>query len=315
MRLTHRTIDALRHKVGSAISLVITDRCPPGCSCGAAAPSIDDLELYERVLDGLVAQTEIELVTLIGGEPFVERHGLTLATRRLSAAGKLIAVVTSASWATKPQISGWVHDVLTRCDCVIVRTDGPHVVSVDEPSLIRAVREITASEAWVVLQVTDEPGARERAATLLNHAFGGRWDQHAEIQLGPRVANPESRQEAQQFGPCMLLRSPTLRYDGVLGACNNEQVGRGLGPARLRRSAETSDAIRHGLQAVRRDPLLRIIGDAGLGTLIRHPELRALGDQRFGDPCELCWKALARLPIPNDLAIAALANDLEETKP
>jgi organic radical activating enzyme len=325
MRLTHRVMDSLRRERGRSITLFITDRCQVGCAhCSvdsrADGPVITDFELFGRLLEWMAAQPELELVSITGGEPFVERRGLALATRRLGAAGKLLSVATSGVWAAGARVPAWIHDVLARCDCVYLSTSAYHAANVDEATLINAAREIAAAEAWLILQVLDHEGAREHATALLNRAFGGRWDQHAEINMitplrhgrGATLIQPSALIEGRSFGPCPLVRSPVLRYDGALSACGNDDVIMGHGPGRLRRCAGSVPELGDAIARLQADPLLRVIGTSGFAALTRHSSLRELADQRFSSNCELCWKALERMPDGSDPeldALAALTNE------
>lgn len=320
MRLTHRVIETLRRERGRSINLFITDRCQVGCAhCSvdsrADSPTITDFELFERILAWIAAQPELEVVTITGGEPFIERRGLALATRRLGAAGKVLAVSTSGVWATGARVPAWIHDVLARCDCVYLSTDAYHAESIDDATLVNAAREIAAAEAWLVLQVLEHEAAREQAADLLNRAFGGRWDQHAEINVvpplrhgrGASLIQPGVPAEVGSFGPCPLVRSPVIRYDGRISTCGNDDVVMGLGPARLRRSASAAAELDDASAALQADPLLRVIGDSGFAVLTRHPKLLDLAGRRFTSNCELCWTALERMPDGSDPELDALA--------
>jgi hypothetical protein len=325
MRLTHRAMEALRRERGRAITLFVTDRCQVGCAhCSvdsrADSPTISDFELFGRILEWVAAQPELELVSITGGEPFVERRGLALATRRLGAAGKVLAVYTSGVWANGARIPPWIHDVLARCDCVYLSTDAHHAANIEEDCLVNAAREIAAAEAWLVLQILEHDGARERAAELLNLAFGGRWDQHAEINVVPPVRHgrgstliqPSTPVEGRSYGPCPLVCSPVLRYDGAISACGNDAVIMGSGPKRLRRNFASVAELGKAVADLRNDSLLRVIGTTGFAALTRHSNLRELGEQRFSSNCELCWKALDRMPDGSDPELDALAALTEE---
>jgi organic radical activating enzyme len=329
MRLNVRAIEALRRERGRFVTLVVTDRCPVGCGhCSvdsrADGDTVEDFASYEEILAALAEESEIEVVAVTGGEPFVERQGLALATRRLTAAGKQVVVYTSGMWATHARVPGWIHDVLARCDGVVLSTDRYHAAEIGPETLIHAAREIIAAEAWLIVQVLDDGDAHKQATELLNQAFGGRWDQHAEIAVveplrqgrGRNCFTPRERVLGHSFGPCPLLASPTIRYDGVLVACANETVGLGLGPDRLRQRFTSAAQLRAGLAQLRGDPLVRIIAEAGFSTLVRHPSLRELGPQRFEDRCGMCWKALAQLGSKragrDDPALIALAAELDE---
>jgi organic radical activating enzyme len=320
MRLTHRAIETLRRAPGRAITLFITDRCQVGCDhCSvdsrADSPTIADFELFEQILNWTAAQPELEVVTITGGEPFVERRGLALTTQRLGAAGKVLVVSTSGVWAAGARVPAWIHDVLARCDCVYLSTDAYHAAAIDDAVLVNAAREIAAAEAWLVLQVLDNASAREQAADLLNRAFGGRWDQHAEINMIPplrqgrglTVIQPSAPVEGRSFGPCPLVHAPVIRYDGRISGCGNDDVIMGSGPARLRRCASAAVELDDAIATLRADPLLRVIGDSGFEALTRHPKLRELADQTFSSNCELCWKALERMPDGSDPELDALA--------
>jgi organic radical activating enzyme len=329
MRLNVRAIEALRRERGRLVTLVVTDRCPVGCGhCNvdsrADGETIEDFARYDEILAALAVETEIEVVAVTGGEPFVERQGLALATRRLTAAGKQVAVYTSGMWAAHARVPGWIHDVLARCECVVLSTDRFHADAVGPETLIRAAREVIAAEAWLIVQVLDEGDAHKQAAELLNQAFGGRWDQHAEIAVveplrqgrGLGCFRPRERVVGHSFGACPQLATPTIRYDGVLVACANETVGLGLGPERLRQRFASADQLRAGLARLRSDPLVRVLAEAGFSTLVRHPKLRELGQERYEDRCGLCWKALAELGPDRagrvDPDLDALAAELDE---
>jgi len=319
MNLFHRDIDALRRERGRSLLLFISDRCPVGCAhCSVDSrpdgPTITDLPLFKRIVEWIASDPRVELVEISGGEPFVEREGLCLATRQLAAAGKRVVVFTSGIWAARERIAGWVRDVLGRCDSVYLSTDAFHAETIDDECLIHAAREIAAADARLVLQVLDHGPARKRAAKLLNEAFGGRWDQLAEINVippqrhgrGADLFAPLARIEGHAFGPCTQVGSPVVRYDGVVSACANESVIMGRGPARLRKAATTTNGLSAALRRFQSDPLLRVIGDSGLGVLTEHPRAKELGTERFSTNCELCWKLLERLPEGGDRLIEAI---------
>lgn len=319
MKLFHREIEAIRREPGRSLLLFISDRCPVGCAhCSvdsrADGPTITDYPRFKDIVEWIARDPKLELVEISGGEPFVEREGLTLATRRIAAAGKRLVVFTSGIWAARERIPGWIRDVLDRCDSVYLSTDAFHAEAISDECLIHAAREIAAADARLVLQVLDHGPARERAAKLLNEAFGGRWDQDAEINIvaplrhgrGAGVFAPRARIEGHAYGPCAQVGSPVVRYDGRISACANESVIMGLGPARLRQQACSAKALGGTLQRLRSDPLLRVIGHSGLGVLTEHPRFKELGAERFSTNCELCWKLLERMPEGSDRLIDAI---------
>jgi hypothetical protein len=325
MRLTHRAIESIRREPGRSITLFITERCQVGgahfnVDSRAEGPTIVDFERFDRILQWIATQPELEMISIIGGEPFAERRGLALTTQRLGAVGKQLVVYTNGVWAAGARVPAWIHDVLARCDCVYLSGDADPAVQVEATSLINAAREIAAAEAWLVLQVLEHESAREQAVELLNRAFGGRWDQHAEINVvtpqphgrGAALVSPSTPVEGRSLGSCSLVQSLVLRYDGLISGCGNEAVIMGLGPPRLRRCGDSSKEIDDAIASLQADPLLRVIGGAGCSALTRHPRLRELGEQQFSTICELCWKALEQMPEGSDPELDALATLTDE---
>src|SRR5438309_11102932 len=99
-RLLWREIEEIRRTRGRSTLLFITDRCPVGCAhCSvdsrADSPSITDFELFEQIVDAICARPEVRVVGISGGEPFVERRGLTVAAHKVVDAGKDLVLYTS----------------------------------------------------------------------------------------------------------------------------------------------------------------------------------------------------------------------------
>ncbi|WP_055684237.1 hypothetical protein, partial [Jannaschia rubra] len=63
------------------------------------SPTIADCDLFGRILDWIAREDAFDVVAFSGGEPFVERRGLTLACDRLVAAGKRIVLFPRGGWA------------------------------------------------------------------------------------------------------------------------------------------------------------------------------------------------------------------------
>lgn len=318
--LTHEQIERIRSSRGRSILLFITDRCPVGCEhCSvdsrATSPMITDFERFERIVDWIAGQFALEVVGISGGEPFVERRGLTLATSRFVAAGKRLVVFTSGVWAVG-QVPRWIHDVLNRLDCVYLSTDAFHARAIADDCFVRASQTIVESGAWLVVQVVDQGGvASERAAGLLSRALGEQWGEVAEINViapllngrGASVFERLTRAEGHTFGPCSLVRSPMVRYDGTVTGCCNESVIMGQGPDRLVRRAEPAATTGDAVARFHSDPLLRVIGDVGLGVLTEHPRFSDLAHRRYSSNCELCWSILERMPAGTDPLVDAIA--------
>ena len=306
-RLGWREIEDLRHERGRSTLLFITDRCPVGCAhCSVDSrrdsPTITDFALFEEIVEWLCSQERLEVVGISGGEPFVERRGLTLAARRITDAGKRLVVYTSGVWATRPRPPAWIAEVLDRSATVFLSTDAFHADGIDDAHYVNAARAVAAAEAWIVVQVIDHDGMVERARALLLEAFGQRWEDHAELRptapltagRGADVFTRTERVPGHAFAPCELVASPMVRYDGIVTACCNESVIMGRGPERLRRRARSRAEVHEAVTAFGADPLLRAIGGVGPGALTAHPRFADLAEQEFTSICDLCWKLCGR---------------------
>lgn len=323
--MTHDEIERLRRTPGASALLFITDRCPVGCAhCSVDSrgdsPTISDWRLFGEILDWLCADPGFDVVGISGGEPFVERRGLSLASRRLAEAGKRQVVYTSGVWARRATTPAWIGEVLRRCCCVYLSTDAFHARTVSDADYIRAARAVAAAGPWIVVQVVDVGEMPARAEQLLRRAFGTRWEERAEVRpvpplshgRGASVFDRHAGRPGRDFGPCPQLASPMVRYDGRVTACCNESVIMGRGPTRLARQARSGREVAAAADGLRADPLLRAIGGAGLGALTEHPRFADLAGASFPDQCRLCWRMLDRsepdsTPEPLLDAINALA--------
>ncbi|NUR90989.1 MAG: hypothetical protein HOY71_43525 [Nonomuraea sp.] len=305
-RLTYADIDTARHTRGKTALLFLTDRCPVGCAhCSVDSrpdsPKITDFELFGQIVDGLCASS-YELIGISGGEAFIERRGLDLATRRLHEAGKDVSIVTSGVWATSEDPPKWIKQVIRRCGCLILSTDIFHSAELPDERFIRAARAIAAQDVWIVAQVIDDEKAGALATGLLERAFGAGWADHAEIHKVPllpygRAADlfqPVPTTKGRDHGPCYLARSPVIRYDGRASACCNEAVIMGRGPSGLRRSCGDAQQVLDVLDEFDGHGLLRAVGDVGPGLLTLDPRLADLAERRFTSICEVCWVMVER---------------------
>lgn len=306
-RLTYADIDAARHTRGQTVLLFLTDRCPVGCAhCSVDSrpdsPKIRDFARFEEVIDGLCASS-YGLVGISGGEPFIERRGLSHATARLRAAGKDISIVTSGVWATTDDPPGWITEVLGRCGCVVLSTDIFHSDALPDERFVHAARTIARAGVWVVTQVIEDPEAERHAVDMLTRAFGTGWTEYAEIRSAPllpygRAADlfqPTATTEGRDFGPCYLARSPVIRYDGTMSVCCNEAVIMGRGPESLRRACTTADDLGEAFADLDRHALFRAIADAGPGVLTLDPRLSDMADRGYRSICEMCWEMAERV--------------------
>jgi len=312
-RLTYADVEALRRERGRSTLLFITDRCPVGCAhCSVDSrrdsPTITDFELFEEILAWLCGRDGLDVVGISGGEPFVERRGLSLAARRLTEAGKQLVVYTSGVWATRARPPAWIADVLDRSTTVFLSTDAFHAEGIRDEHYVNAARAVAAAGAWIVVQVIDTEAMVGRARGLLHAAFGAGWEDFAELHptapltagRGGNVFTRSERVPGHAFGPCALVTSPMVRYDGVVTACCNESVIMGWGPERLRRRARTRAEVEGVVEAFAADPMLRAIGGVGPGALTAHPRFAELGGEEFTSICDLCWKMLDRSPAEAD---------------
>lgn len=328
-RLGWREIEDIRHQRGRSTLLFITDRCPVGCAhCSVDSrrdsPTITDFVLFEEIVEWLVAQ-EHDVIGVSGGEPFVERRGLSLTARRVTEEGKRLVVYTSGVWARRPDPPTWIADVLRRCTTVFLSTDAFHAEGVADAHYVQAARAIQRAGAWIVVQVLDVDDMFERAAGLLRAAFGPGYESYAELRpltpltagRGADVFMRTKHYPGRDFAPCTMVASPMVRYDGVVTACCNESVIMGWGPAALRRRATDRGSLAAAMDAFHRDDLLRAIGSVGPGALTEHPRFADLAGEPFASICDLCWKMFDRTAADRapDPLIAAIATVLAEPVP
>ena len=306
-RLGAAEIDTIRQTPGRSALLFLTDRCPVGCAhCSVDSrrdsPTITDFDLFGEIVDWLAA-APYDVVGITGGEPFVERRGLSLAVERLGDSGKRIVVYTSGTWATRARPPRWIAGILETAATVYLSTDAFHEEGVSDESYVHAACAIAAADTWIVVQVLDLPPMVERARALLQAAFGERFDEFAELRLttpltagrGSAVFRRDERMPGHAFGPCASVSSPTIRYDGVVTACCNESLIMGIGPRRLRRQAGSKAELAAVTRAFAGDPLLRVLGRAGPDVLTRHPRFADLRHREFASICDVCWRMVARV--------------------
>ncbi len=307
-RLGWPELDLIRQQRGRSTLLFITDRCPVECAhCSVDSrrdsPMITDFALFEQIVDGLCAQPGLEVVGVSGGEPFVERRGLSLVARRVVEADKRLVVYTSGHWARQPQPPPWITEVLGHASTVFLSTDGFHAEAMPDERYVNAARSIAANDAWIVVQVIDLGSMVDRARDLLRQAFGDHFEDYAELRptapltagRGAELFTLTDRLAGFEFAPCKNVASPMVRYDGTVTACCNEEVIMGKGPDQLRRRARSADEVGRAIDAFHADPMLAAIGGAGPGALTSHPRFADLADRRFTSICDLCWKMLDRI--------------------
>jgi hypothetical protein len=271
----------------------------------ADSPKITNWTLFREIADWLCADPGIDVVGISGGEPFVERRGLTLVSKMLAEVGKQQVIYTSGIWAAGPTPPTWIRDILKRCSCVYLSTDAFHARAINNDRFARAARAIAAAGTWIVVQVLELDRMLEEAEQLLRSCFGPSFEDFAELRpirplthgRGSAVfTTARATWPGHEFGPCPLVTAPVIRYDGRVTACCNESVIVNRGPSHLRRQARSGAEVEKAVSRFRSDPLLRVVGDAGLGVLTQHPRYADLAQEQFADQCQLCWKILDRIP-------------------
>ncbi len=307
-RLGWAELEQIRSQRGRSTLLFITDRCPVECDhCSVDSrrdsPSISDFDLFGRIVDGLCAQPGLDVIGVSGGEPFVERRGLSLVARRVTESGRRLVVYTSGHWGVAARPPAWIAEVLARTTTVFLSTDGFHAERLPDERYIHAARAVAASGAWIVVQCIDLGSMVERAADLLTRALGSNWTDHAELHPTPPLTAGRGgdhftltrRAAGADFGACSMVASPMVRYDGTVTGCCNEGVIMGHGPDHLRRRLTVDTSVGDALDGFHADPWLRAMGGAGLGALTDHPRFADLADRRFTSICDLCWQMLDRV--------------------
>ncbi|AXG81736.1 radical SAM protein [Streptomyces paludis] len=320
-RLSFADLQKGYERRGTLALLFLTDRCPVGCGhCSVDSrpdsPRITDFALFEEVVEGICALPGVRVIGISGGEPFVERRGLSLASRRIHESGKELILYTSGFWGPPDpgddgarRAPAWARAVLRRATGVFLSTDAYHEESVHEYRFTGAARAVAAEDVWLVVQVVNEPAMVARAEELLTRAFGLDWPSHAEVATVPplpygRAGSLDSplfrrerpRRPGESFGRCRTANVPTIRYDGTATACCNEMVITGAGPRRLRHRCTDRHEVTAALTGFTHDSLYRAVGTVGPGMITVHPRYQDLAGREFTGICELCWVMAERTP-------------------
>ncbi|WP_329124135.1 radical SAM protein [Streptomyces sp. NBC_01465] len=328
-RLNHRAIVDIRRTRGRSVLLFITDRCPVGCGhCSVDSrpdsPRITDFALLESIVDRLAGIEGLEMAGISGGEPFVERRGLTRTVRQLSEAGKHVVIYTSGFWARSERAPQWIHDVLDRSAVIYLSTDAYHVAGQGPERFGHAARVIAGHEVPIVVQCIDEGDTLQRAEEALTKALGRDWSAYAELipthglphGRGADHYSFQERTQGSDFGPCDVVDATVVRYDGRVTACCNESVIMGAGPAALRADCTTGEEVEAAVRDFHADPFYRALGSVGPGALTALPRYNDLAERHYSSICGLCWamtrrnsEAGARTDAPLLTAIAGIGRD------
>lgn len=300
MRMTLADVAYDRSQPGRSVGLFLTDRCPVGCAhCSVDSrhdsPTVSDYRLLSETIATLCARPNLRSVGITGGEPFIEKRGLTHAVNELSRAGKSIVLFTSGVWARSDSVPAWIKSTLRKVACVFLSTDAYHAASVDDEMFIRAIRTIADENVWLIIQVLEENV--DSASLLLDRALGSEWSRQAELSRitplpygrGATLFSFDELWPVGAFGQCTLASTPLIRYDGIVTACCNEEVIMGKGSERLRRRCSSAEEIENAVDHYISDPLLLVLSSVGAGPIISHPRYNHLRDQSFRSICHLCW--------------------------
>ena len=309
-RVTAAHIRAARAGRGETVLLFLTDRCPVGCAhCSVDSrpdsPTVTDRRRLEGLVEALRRPAGPWLVGISGGEPFVERWGLTYAVTTLRAAGKRVAVVTSGNWGTAT-IPTWIHAILADIDTLVLSSDTFHGAQLPDERFVRAAQAAAAAGCWIVVQVVGDAESVADAERLVALAFGADAPRHCELELTTLLDMGRARdlpgtgdagtpvqlgrrRLGRDFLACGVLGAPVVRYDGAVTPCCNEAVSTGAGPASLHRLATSATELERTLEDIAHDPLLGLVGSVGLGALTDLGGLTDLAEQRFDGICDLCW--------------------------
>lgn len=215
----------------------------------------------------------------------------------LADAGKEIVLYTSGVWGAARETPAWVRSVVGRASCVFLSTDAFHADAIDDERYARAARVVADAGVPIIVQVLDMGDMMAQADALLRGAFGGDYDDYAELSAitplpygrGRKLFEQRPLMHAQAIGRCRLLAAPVVRYDGVVSACCNEQVIMGMGPDRLRRRCSSGADLTAMLEDLRADSLLKVIGRVSAGAITLHPRFADLDERSFHGICDLCW--------------------------
>ena len=300
-RLNLQKVEELRRQSGKSLLLFITDRCPVGCRhCSvdsrAESSTIKDFQLFERIVEDL-SNSSLEMIGVSGGEPFIEKKGLSLAVTRFSQANKKIVLYTSGVWAQKAVIPSWIEQVVSSASCIFLSTDGFHHENIDQTTFSKAAQYIRQTNTWLIVQVLDIPDMIAKATELLLAAFGKDYESFAELSVVPplpygRAKNLFERtgmQSGSSFGKCLSVKAPVVRYDGTVSGCCNEKVIMGYGPSSLRKTLPPGNDLNSVLEQFSLEPTLELLGSIGGGTLTELPMFSQLAEQEYSSICGLCW--------------------------
>ncbi len=307
-----KEIQKHRLQRGNSLLLFLTFRCPISCShcsmnAGTEGACIQDFSLLGNLLTGVAGIDSLKMVAISGGEPFSEKRGLTLAVDMLYHAGKKIVLYSNGFWA-KNSPPTWIKSILSKTSAVFLSTDQYHQEWVTEATLIKACQAVLESGSRPVVQILDFLPVVEQAKNTLQKTFGQDWESSIDMNLIPfisygrasQIKNLDSSTEQGSTGFCYAINSPTLRYDGTIFACCQEQVITGEGPSCLRYQVSSASEIQQTLENIARDPVFSFLSQYGFHGLIQHhPLLQDISWQNSQKSCEICWQILNRLKKKN----------------
>ncbi len=305
--------EALRRIPLATMGVFMSSYCPVECAhCAVSASS----RLVERSPEPMIRGVEemvqvpgLEAVAVTGGEPFAEVELLKTLTTLVHNAGKRVVIYTSGYWGRADTLES-VAPVLHSVDGLILGMDLYHRAHIPDGDLINAMRIARDYGAWVAPQViycVDGDAHLAYARSILEEAYGARWETHATIVKNPPVPSgrAENIKSFNHFGSplggyCYSINGPTLLRDGTLAACCNEDIVLHRGPRQLR--VEYRGSFHQSLEELERRPILGYLRKLP-PTVLASLASRCLKSEDSVQParlCQACWAFADRYACMDD---------------
>jgi len=271
------------------------------------SPRITDYDLFHDIVAGIVARPAVEMIGITGGEPFIERRGLSYAVQEFSSTGKCVAIFTSGVWARESSVPQWVTDLLPEVSCILLSMDAFHARTVNDQQFITAARAVVEANVPLIIQVLDESEHLDQLAKLCASAFGPSWRDIVELSLingvpwgrGSTYFDLPPKEVASGLSSkCTIVSAPIIRYDGRVSACCNEAVIMGRGADRLRLRVQSRSELVQALDDIGNDPLLRAVAAVPTGILTLHPRYANLANTEVRGMCDACWRMQSQTESP-----------------
>ena len=216
---------------------------------------------------------DYDVVGISGGEPFVERRGLSLAARRITEEGKRLVVYTSGVWAKRPDPPAWI----ARRARPLARPSS----SAPTPSTRRASATAT----------TSTPRGRSRAP---GRGSSCRCSTSTTWSSAPRPA--ARRRSGRLRGLCRAAPARAAHRGPRRRRLHAHEA-----PARAARSRPARGRVADDPLRRRRHGVLQRERDHGLGPARAAPQAHdraelGVGDERASKPTRCCARSAASGP-------------------